>query len=192
MSSNNTKATFLIIDFEATCSNDKKEIPSNEMEIIEFAGILIDSNYKILDEFTQFIKPVKHPKLTKFCTELTTITQNDVDKAKSFSEVLNLFKTDFLRPNALFLSWGYYDKNQLLKDCEFHNVKYPFDLDNHVNIKLKVNQHLNLSKPKGIGGVLKYLNLRFEGTPHRGIDDVRNIVRILKHTKYPLNELSKS
>lgn len=189
MPSNNLGTTFLIIDFEATCSNDKKEIPSNEMEIIEFAGMLINSEYKILKEFTQFIKPIRHPKLTKFCTDLTTITQNDVDKAKSFPEVLQLFNSEILQPRALFLSWGNYDKNQLIKDCELHNVSYPFDLQNHINIKQKVNDYLKLPKPKGIGGILKYLNLRFEGTPHRGIDDVRNIVRILNQLNYPLNEL---
>lgn len=182
--------TFLIIDFEATCSNDKKEISSKEMEIIEFAGILIDSDYNILKEFTQFIKPIRHPKLTKFWTNLTSITQQDVDSAKSFQEVLNSFKSDVLDENALFLSWGYYDKNQLVLDCEFHNVSYPFDLNNHINIKQKVNDHLKLSKHRGISGILKYLNLRFEGTHHRGIDDVRNIIRILKHISYPLEELT--
>ena len=30
----------------------------------------------------------------------------------------------------------------------------------------------------GVGGALRYLGLEFEGTPHRGIDDARNIARI--------------
>ena len=182
--------TFLIIDFEATCSNDKKDLPSYEMEIIEFAGILIDSTCNIIAEFTEFVKPVRHPTLTKFCTQLTTITQEDVNKAKLFPEVLESFKSAIFNENALFLSWGNYDKHQLLRDCEYHNVVYPFNENNHINIKKKVNDYLQLKKHRGISGVLKYLNLRFEGTQHRGIDDVRNIILILKNIHYPLKDLT--
>ena len=77
------------------------------------------------------------------------------------------------------MSWGDYDRNQLKQDCVFHNTPYPFDND-HINIKKVVAQHLNLPKPKGIGSMLCYLDLKFIGTPHRGIDDVKNIVQILR------------
>ena len=190
MTVNNENRTFLIIDFEATCSNSKQEVPSSEMEIIEFAGILIDSSYHIIREFTEFVKPVRHPKLTKFCTELTSITQEDVNNAKLFPEVLESFNSKIFNNKALFLSWGNYDKHQLLRDCEYHNVPYPFSENNHFNIKQKVNEQLKFNKQRGISGVLKKLDLRFEGTQHRGIDDVRNIIIILKHIKFPLNELT--
>ena len=180
---------FLIIDFEATCSNNTKEIPRNEMEIIEFAGILINSNFKILKEFTKFVKPVRHQSLTKFCTELTSISQNDVDKAEKFPEIVKTFNNEMLTQQVLFLSWGNYDKFQLKQDCQFHNIEYPFDENNHINIKQKVCDFLEFKKQRGISGVLKFLNLRFEGTQHRGIDDVKNIIRILEHINYPMNDL---
>ena len=180
---------FLIIDFEATCSNNTKEIPRNEMEIIEFAGILINTNFDILKEFTKFVKPVRHPLLTKFCIELTSITQNDVEIADEFTEIIKLFNNEMLTQQVLFLSWGNYDKDQLMQDCQFHNIKYPFDENNHINIKKMVCDYLEFKKQRGISGVLKFLNLRFEGIHHRGIDDVRNIIRILKHINYPMNSL---
>ncbi len=33
----------------------------------------------------------------------------------------------------------------------------------------------------GVGQALRRVGLRFEGTPHRGIDDARNIVRLLPY-----------
>ena len=177
---------FIVVDFEATCTNSR-EFPSNEMEIIEFAGIIINTKFEIQIEFTEFIKPVRHPRLTKFCTELTSITQLDVDLAKPFPDVLENFKKVVSPYNPLFLSWGNFDKNQLVQDCKFHNCKYPFE--NHVNIKNEIAKFLKFPKSKGISGTLKYLKLRFEGTPHRGIDDVRNIIRILKEINFPLQDL---
>ena len=175
------KKNVAIIDFEATCSKGK-EVPFKEMEIIEFACIVIDRELQEIGRFDRFVKPVRHPTLTEFCTNLTTITQEQVDSGSKFSEVLLDF-SKFIKPfDPLFASWGRYDKNQLIKDCTYHEVEYPFD-DEHLDIKRWVPQFYNFSRPKGIGRMLKRLRLKFEGTPHRGIDDVHNIVRILKQTR---------
>jgi inhibitor of KinA sporulation pathway (predicted exonuclease) len=70
------KEFLLIIDFEATCSNDNT-IKREQMEIIEFAAILTDKiNLKIIKEFSEFIRPEINPQLTDFCTELTTRVNN--------------------------------------------------------------------------------------------------------------------
>ena len=38
---------------------------------------------KVVDEFASFVRPVRHPQLTAFCTELTSITQAQVDAARA-------------------------------------------------------------------------------------------------------------
>ena len=54
------KENLLIIDFEATCSQDNL-IRREEMEIIEFACISIKkSNFQTINEFSCFIKPQIH------------------------------------------------------------------------------------------------------------------------------------
>jgi inhibitor of KinA sporulation pathway (predicted exonuclease) len=80
--------------------------------------------------------------------------------------------------NILLASWGYYDRNQLTKDCDLHNVPYPFD-DAHLNIKVHTAEKMGWNG-KGVGKALALLGMEFEGTPHRGIDDVRNIIRIAR------------
>lgn len=177
---------FLIIDFEATCG-EKNEIPKGENEIIEFAGILFDENYNVLFEFCEFVKPKRHPNLTKFCSKLTSINQKDVENAKTFLDVLNDFKSQILNYDPLFLSWGSYDKKLLLNDCLYNKTEYPFLNDNHYNIKNYLFKHLGIKKEKGLHSTLRYLKLRFEGFPHRGIDDCRNILKILKVINFPLS-----
>ena len=81
--------------------------------------------------------------------------------------------------SAVFVSWGDYDKKQLVQDCNYHKIPYPFS-DEHINVKKLVASHLNFEKPRSIRMTLEYLNLEFLGTPHRGIDDVKNIIQIIR------------
>ena len=174
---------YLIVDFEATCTN-RNEFPREEMEIIEIGAILIETEqFEVRSEFQSFIKPVRNPTLAGFCKDLTTIRQDQVDSAPGFPAVLAQL-TDWLTPidSYRFCSWGAYDKKQLLQDCRFHGVEYPFG-EQHTNLKAAYAEAMNLRKPVGVGVALKHLNMTFEGTPHRGIDDVRNIARIVRKVR---------
>ncbi|MEL7244456.1 MAG: 3'-5' exonuclease [Cyanobacteria bacterium J06573_2] len=172
---------FLIVDLEATCSNDGS-VPREEMEIIEIGAIMLNrSTWEIDSEYQRFIKPVIHPKLTKFCTELTTINQQDVETAATFPEVMIQFKKWIdTYPKNIFCSWGNYDKNQFLQDCAFHNLAYPFGSE-HRNIKKEFSSYLGTKKKFGITQALDNLGLKFEGVHHRGIDDARNIATIYQY-----------
>src|SRR5690606_20200970 len=70
---------YLVIDLEATCDN-AGAVPKREMEIIEIGAVLVDrTSFEPIAEFQTFVRPVRHPKLTRFCQELTSITQAQVD-----------------------------------------------------------------------------------------------------------------
>lgn len=173
---------YLIVDLEATCSDDGS-IPRHEMEIIEIGAVMLNKvTWEIDSEFQQFIKPVRNPLLTSFCTKLTTIEQQDVESAPLFSEAIAIFK-EWIYPsftNHIFCSWGSYDKNQFLQDCKFHNVPYPFASE-HINIKKEFSEYLGVSKAFGMALALNHLGIELKGTHHRGIDDARNIAAIYRY-----------
>ena len=172
---------FLIVDLEATCSDDGS-ISRESMEIIEIGAVMLNrSSWEIDSEYQQFIKPVRHPILTKFCTKLTTITQQDVDTAATFPEVMTYFKQWIdTYPKNTFCSWGNYDKTQFIQDCEFHNLAYPFGTE-HRNIKKEFSLYLGNDKKFGMAQALEHLGIDLQGTHHRGIDDARNIAAIYKY-----------
>jgi len=65
----------LIVDLEATCCNDAS-FPKDEMEIIEIGAVMtLAETLENISEFQTFIRPVRHPQLTAFCKELTSISQ---------------------------------------------------------------------------------------------------------------------
>lgn len=170
---------WLIIDLEATCC-DAGEFARHEMEIIEIGAILADGNsFQAVSEFQTFVRPVRNPILTDFCRDLTGINQSDVDAASEYPAViLRLREWMNEYANAVFCSWGDFDCRQFERDCELHNVDWPFRSP-HVNLKKLYADQFSLGRGDGFGTVLKKHNMQFEGRPHRGIDDARNILRIL-------------
>lgn len=171
---------YLIIDLEATCT-DRDEFPRDEMEIIEIGALVMDSRaFEVKSEFQSFVRPVRNPRLTEFCASLTSITQQQVDEAPPFTDVMAEM-VRWMAPfdDLLFCSWGDYDRKQFEKDCHFHGVAYPFG-ERHLNVKAAFSAAMNQRRRFGLSRALGRLGLKFAGTPHRGIDDARNIARVVR------------
>lgn len=167
--------TKVICDWECTCWDKNTD---RRREIIEIASVKCNDKWEIIDEFSEFVCPIICTEISPFCEKLTTITQNDVDKAGIFPEVLGRFKKWLDKSeNNIFHSWGYFDKKQLQEDCDLHVVKFPFD-NRHINLKNEIAKELGGIKERGMVQVLKYLKMPLIGTQHRGIDDCRNIAYI--------------
>jgi 3'-5' exoribonuclease 1 len=114
----------LCVDFEATCDEVEDYEPNRvlivsptEMEIIE-VGLAVMS-LRSLDVIDRFQRYVRHPTLTSFCTNLTSIQQADMDAADEFPQISEQV-TEFLTkyPKALWGSWGQYDADQLKADAK--------------------------------------------------------------------------
>ena len=127
------------------------------------------------------MRPVLAPQLSEFCIQLTTIIQQDVDVAAPFPEVLAAFHrwAEQFAPYKL-ASWGEYDRRQIASDCELHKIVNPFASSLHVNVKGLFAEAYQLRRQEGLGQAIRRLGLTRKGIAHRGIDDARNIVRILQ------------
>ena len=172
---------FLIVDLEATCC-DQQSISRRQMETIEIGAVMVEAqSLAVVDEFMTFIKPIRNPVLTKFCTDLTSISQSDVDESPAYQDAVKLF-TDWLYQydTFVFCSWGDYDKTQLVQDSEFHNIAYPIGAE-HVNIKKLFSSSQQLTKKHGMAQALKLAGLPLDGTHHRGIDDAKNMAKLMPY-----------
>jgi len=172
----NPSTQYLIIDLEATCWEHGTR--PGRQEIIEIGAVhMLAPDQPAVDEFSAFVRPIKHPELSVFCKRLTSITQQDVDQAEPFPVVFRRFM-DWVGPEPfLFCSWGDYDQNQLRVDCRRHGIPFPAPLENHLNLKRLFAEQRGL-RPGGMREALRRLGLPLLGTHHRGIDDARNIARI--------------
>ena len=166
----------LVIDLEATC-DERHAIPREETEIIEIGAVLLDEALRPIEEWQTFVRPQQHPLLTKFCMELTSIQQSDVDGAPTFPEAIAALGRFIAGRNVLFCSWGDYDRVQFGRDAQRHGVALPLGQD-HLNVKIAFSKALGQRRRMGVGQAIARLGLTFEGTAHRGIDDARNIARL--------------
>jgi inhibitor of KinA sporulation pathway (predicted exonuclease) len=175
---------FVIFDLEATCYDnrtDEKKPDDFVNEIIEIGAVKLDVTGKEIDRFSKFAQPTSFPTLSKFCTELTTITQEDIDGADNLKFILQEFMN--WCHNCTLISWGHYDKKQLSNDLLSNGLKYYLDhLDDHHSLKHLHAKWNNLKQKSGIGmsKALQMEGFKLDGTHHRGIDDAINITKIFK------------
>ncbi|KAF7322798.1 Exonuclease domain-containing protein [Mycena chlorophos] len=201
-----TYDAFLVVDVEATCEEGKNFAYPNE--IIEFPVYLMKwkdriggqaSQLEIAAEFQTFVQPTWRPKLSKFCTDLTSITQEQVDAAPRFPEVLRslraflvehgvLEKTGKRRLKFCWATDGPWDVAEfVVKQAFISQIPVPDWLAGEaLDVRQLVRNHLasNSKTIRGnlnISAQLRALGLPpFVGREHRGSDDARNICRILQ------------
>jgi inhibitor of KinA sporulation pathway (predicted exonuclease) len=183
-----------MLDFEATCWDDDGK-SRNKMEVIEFPSIIIKWNLKTgeserIGEFQRYCKPKSFPQLSKFCTELTGITQETVNKGVTFSQALKEHEAWMAKTIPNF----YYEENVYIMTCGRWDIdiQLPRDLKNwnihsvnrvykrFINLKSEFQYFLKEKRGRGLANMLKFMNLKLEGKHHSGIDDCRNQTKILE------------
>jgi inhibitor of KinA sporulation pathway (predicted exonuclease) len=172
---------FCVLDFEATC--DDKYPCKNE--IIEFPSILYkltDGNLQYIDKFQEYCKPSN--KLTEFCKNLTGIKQFQVDNSDTFPNILEKHQKWLLgfTNDVIIVTCGSWDLQKMFSDeCENWDIEIS-ELNLYhkfINIKEPVAEFFNIKKVRSLPHLLDILCLKFEGRHHSGIDDTKNIGRVL-------------
>jgi len=178
----------VVIDYEATCSRTNENFIH---EIIEFPAVLIDTeSMAVCNVFQRFCKPRINPRLTEFCTQLTGISQQQVDKAKDFNEVFKEFE-EWMSVHKLgtehkfaVLTDGPWDMARFLKgQTEISGLEFPKWARQWINLRKAYSAFYGVGRVT-LQNMLDDLGMTFQGRPHCGLDDAKNIanitVRLLK------------
>lgn len=169
----------IVVDIEATCWKGWEN--AEQMETIEIGAVKLNSELKIVDEFTTYVRPIIHPILSDFCVRFTSITQQDVDQARLLPDAFQSFLNWIGSSPFVWYSWSDYDRQRLLGDLERHRQPIPKRILNHRDLKRMYAESENLPQQVGMRRALKNLGVEFEGRSHRGIDDAKNTAIILRH-----------
>lgn len=174
-----------VVDFEATCEENNP--PEFTHEIIEFPMVLINTHtLQIVDTFQEYVKPEVNSKLSDFCVKLTGITQKLVDEADTFPGVLTRV-VQWLQEKELgtkykyaILTDGSWDMSKFLNiQCRVSRIRYPGFARKWINIRKSYGNFYKVPRTHTkLSIMLEKLGLKYEGRPHSGLDDSRNIARI--------------
>jgi len=182
-----------VIDIEATCW-DGQPPPGAVSEIIEIGLTVVDlsaangvspartelrargrvARHRIL------VRPARST-VSAFCTELTGLTQAEVDTGVSFAEACRLLAAEHAAGIRPWASWGDYDRNQFTRQCRATGTRYPFG-HRHTNAKVPFTAAHGLRKRPGMAQALQIAGLPLEGRHHSGADDAWNIAALILDT----------
>eukprot|EP00759_Apiculatamorpha_spiralis_P031602 PhF_6_TR33492/c0_g1_i1/m.48832/K18416/THEX1, ERI1; 3'-5' exoribonuclease 1 len=183
---------YLVIDFEATC--DEGVGLDYPHEIIEFPCIALCPNtLDVVGEFHTYVRPILQPQLSPYCKKLTGIEQRNVMNAPDMQQAMILFdawvqETPELRvtdPRNVTVvtdspcDIGKFLHLHILRD----QVKVPKYMRRWINLRNVFKKGMGRSPNGSLVDILREFGLEFEGTHHRGVDDARNVCRLMRCLK---------
>jgi inhibitor of KinA sporulation pathway (predicted exonuclease) len=179
MDSTGAERLINVVDVEATCWTGDRP-PGAVSEIIEIGLTVVDlAAGERLARHRILVRPDRST-VSEFCTELTGLTQREVDQGVPFAEACRLLAAGHRAGSRPWASWGDYDRHQFTLQCQTTPAPYPFGR-RHSNAKAVFAEAYGLRKRPGMAHALKLAGLPLEGRHHRGEDDAWNIAALVLH-----------
>lgn len=169
----------LVVDLEATCwEGDPPKGQFNE--IIEVGNAMLDLRTGGVTPGPELLVRPSVSKVSPFCTQLTSITQQMVDERgitlRDALARLEAFAGGDLKI-VPWASYGDYDVITLVEHCRRLGLDFPMSRS-HTNVKRLVAMLCGWPKPVGMMPALGKLKIQHTGTHHRGGDDAENICKL--------------
>jgi len=160
------EAEYCVFDFETTGTGAKND------KVIQI-GIVRIQKGKIVDSFSSFINPGR--PVPYYITQLTGITNEDVQNAPYFDEVYYPIK-EFLGDSILVAHNLSFDYSFLRHECQYHQLTL---LPNEAICTLKLARILYPQfSSKSLGNIVKQLRIKHRNV-HTGLGDATATAKIL-------------
>lgn len=180
---------YIFLDIEATC-----KVPEKTREIIRLSAVLwCDERRVVLAVFDMYVKPV-YSKLNEFCSNLTGITNDDLNNFGTTFDVAILkleklmeFYGAFRGGKYAFVTITDWDIGVILPQQAIiskHKLPKCFKKKKK-RIDLQADfEYFEGMKNVGLKNMLKYYGKEFVGTQHNSVDDCMNTLKLFKAMYY--------
>lgn len=166
-----------VVDVEATCWEGQPP-PGAVSEIIEIGLTVVDLTARERVERHRILVRPARSRVSAFCTELTGLTQEEVDGGVGFAEACRVLAARHHAGARPWASWGDYDRHQFTRQCAATGTPYPFGHRHH-NAKTVFTEARGLRKRPGMAHALRLTGPPLEGRHHSGEDDAWNIAALV-------------
>ncbi|GCE31501.1 hypothetical protein KDA_69850 [Dictyobacter alpinus] len=119
----------------------------------------------------------EHSTVSPFCTQLTGLTQKQVEGGISFPEACTLLQDEYYAQQRVWASYGDADRLYFERQCRQRQIAYPFG-PKHLNIKTLFALQHALTREVGMARALQIQQIALEGIHHSGADDAWNIAAL--------------
>lgn len=175
-----TQYKFLVIDFEFTTYGDKSYGKPRAFfpEIIEVGAVLFDQQDHIETVYENFVRPRFFPRLTKECSTLTQIRQQDVDKGVDLSTVLENLSV-FNNEHTFWVGYGEADHDVLVKNCEMYKIANPLPTEKYIDLATQFKLYYGKERRISLKHSLREVGFEPEGIEHTALADAQNAAQLL-------------
>jgi len=169
--------SYLILDFEG------------KQEIIEFPVLLFDpKKMEVISQFHRYVKPAKIEEeklnaMIKGKYGRWGLADQYFKTAIPFVQVIQEFN-QWMKDNHIlnfaFITCGNWDiKTQASKQCSISEIPLPHYFNRWINLK-DIYLHFYNERANGMKEMLDGLSIPLEGNHHSGLDDTKNIAKVVK------------
>lgn len=174
---NMPKVQLNVVDVEATCWEGPPP-PGAVSEIIEIGLTVVDLERRERTAKHRVRVRPRRSTVSAFCTELTGLTQEEVDAGVEFAEACRILLGEHRSDSRPWASWGDYDRHQFERQCKATGVRYPFG-SRHTNVRRLFTEARGLRRRPGMAEALAIAGFPLEGRHHSGADDAWNIASLV-------------
>lgn len=182
------------LPFEIVCIDIETTDSDNILgSVIQISAVLVNKEFKILDSFNVFVKPLTSHRNPK-AMAINKISEDTLETAYTLENALSLFE-NFCKDTKMLGAWGSYFDVAFLKE-QYNKIHrdWPFGYRSIDLKSIAIWEFAKMNAPLS-GGVFKAcerLAIPFEGTAHDGLDDIKNTVKILqKLLSYPYSPFER-
>ena len=115
---------YVIMDLEWNQSSTGQEAVSKELpfEIIEIGAIKLNSVRKMVDEFSELVKPQVYHEMHRVTRRLIHLQMEQLEQGHSFVEVMDQFR-EWCGHDYIFCTWGPLDLTELQRNIRYYHLE---------------------------------------------------------------------
>jgi inhibitor of KinA sporulation pathway (predicted exonuclease) len=150
-SKSNKKDTknILILNTRTTCW--EKRNTNNVSDIIKMNVCVLNTQLEKITAIDEFI--IQHPniQISTYCSQVTGLSQKDVDNGISFNTVCDILEKEYFANDRIWACYGLFSKNIFYQQCKKYSRRMPMSND-FINIKslysliMQINTEVKLDK----------------------------------------------
>lgn len=156
--------------------------PKCPFEIIQVGAVKLDENFQIISTLNRLIKPEIYTDIHPFVKEITGITMEQLNTAKTFNEIYQEF-IEFVKGDRNVLGvWGAADMKELFRNIEYHQLGTFLIPKEYINIQFYASKYLNCPKGTNVGlrNAVELLNIPIKKQFHDAFNDAYYTAEIFK------------
>ncbi len=100
---------------------ENKKIP---FEIVEIGAVKLDDGFRIVDVFSEIIRPAIYKEMNRITKELIHLDMEELSRGQAFPEVIERF-FEWCGKEYIFCTWGMMDLTELQRNMKFFGTRIP-------------------------------------------------------------------